>query len=151
MLFNLATILHTLAAVIWVGGMFFAHMALRPAALELEPPLRLTLWVNAFRRFFAWVWMSVIAILVTGLWLMALRGWFAGSGTYIHTMLGIGLLMTAIYTAIFFGPYRRLKASVAREDWPAGGEALARIRLLVTTNLVLGLLTIVIAAGFKAW
>ncbi|MEA3290986.1 MAG: CopD family protein, partial [Pseudomonadota bacterium] len=98
-----------------------------------------------------WVWGSVIAILGTGLWLMALRGWFAGSGVYIHAMLGIGLVMAAIYAVIFFGPYRRLKASVARQAWPAGAEALARIRLLVTVNLVLGLLTIVIATGFKAW
>ena len=31
--------LHLLAAVIWVGGMFFAYMALRPVAASLlEPP-----------------------------------------------------------------------------------------------------------------
>ena len=36
--------LHLVAAVIWVGGMFFAYMALRPAAATvLEPPARLQL------------------------------------------------------------------------------------------------------------
>ena len=41
----IAIALHLLAAVIWVGGMFFAYMALRPAAASLlEPPLRLPLW-----------------------------------------------------------------------------------------------------------
>ena len=29
--------LHTLAAVIWVGGMFFAYLVLRPSAGALEP------------------------------------------------------------------------------------------------------------------
>jgi len=42
-----AVTLHILGAVIWVGGMFFAYMALRPAIVEtLEPPFRLKLWVN---------------------------------------------------------------------------------------------------------
>lgn len=36
--------LHVLSVVIWVGGMFFAYMVLRPvAAAQLEPPVRLTL------------------------------------------------------------------------------------------------------------
>jgi len=33
--------IHALAAVIWVGGMFFAYMVLRPSAGPLEAPLRL--------------------------------------------------------------------------------------------------------------
>ena len=40
---TLAISLHVLAAVIWVGGMFFAWIVLRPvAASQLEPPARLT-------------------------------------------------------------------------------------------------------------
>lgn len=151
MLYNLSMVLHTLAAVVWVGGMFFAHMALRPAALELEPPQRLALWVGVFRRFFVWVWLSVVAILVTGLWLLAQRGGFAGTGTYIHAMFAIGLVMSLLYAVIFFGPWRRLRESVAGEDWLAGAASLARIRRLVTVNLVLGLTAIVLVTGFKAW
>ncbi len=45
--------LHLLAAVVWVGGMFFAWMILRPAAVDiLEPPARLRLWLSVFKRFF---------------------------------------------------------------------------------------------------
>jgi len=32
---------HVVAAVIWVGGMFFALVVLRPATGPLEPPVRL--------------------------------------------------------------------------------------------------------------
>ena len=32
-----ALIVHILAAIVWVGGMFFAHQVLRPAAAMLEP------------------------------------------------------------------------------------------------------------------
>lgn len=42
---TLAITLHLLATVIWVGGMFFAYMALRPVAGSLlKPPNRQTLW-----------------------------------------------------------------------------------------------------------
>ncbi len=58
--------LHVLAAVIWVGGMFFAYMALRPAAGELDPPSRTALWGRTFARFFAWFWAAIIVLPVTG-------------------------------------------------------------------------------------
>ena len=59
--------LHLLAAVVWVGGMIFAHNSLRPAAAQvLEPPLRLELWVQVFRRFFVLVWISIAVILASG-------------------------------------------------------------------------------------
>jgi uncharacterized membrane protein len=46
--FSLVYPLHVLAALVWVGGMFFAWMVLRPAAVKaLEGPARLTLWVEA--------------------------------------------------------------------------------------------------------
>jgi len=52
---HLLTLLHVLASVIWVGGMFFAHQCLRPAAIAtLDPPQRLALWRAVFGRFFPW-------------------------------------------------------------------------------------------------
>ena len=44
--------LHSLSAVLWVGGMFFAHQVLRPAVAALEPGPRLTLWSRVLGRFF---------------------------------------------------------------------------------------------------
>ena len=57
---------HTLAATVWVGGMFFAYIVLRPAAVALDPPLRLSLWAGVFQRFFPWVWLIVLVLLVSG-------------------------------------------------------------------------------------
>ncbi len=51
--FALLYALHVLAATVWVGGMFFAWMVLRPAAVAmLQAPERLRLWTDVFRRFF---------------------------------------------------------------------------------------------------
>ena len=55
MTMSVAIAIHALAAVVWVGGMFFAYMALRPAASMLPPQERLPLWRRTFAGFFVWV------------------------------------------------------------------------------------------------
>ena len=144
-----AVLLHVISVVIWVGGMFFAHQCLRPvAATQLEPPVRLKLWVGVFSLFFPWVWVAVVIILLTGLWMIfAVFGGMGGVGLYVHAMFGLGLVMMAIFMHVFFAPYGRLKKAVAAEDWQAGGKALAQIRQLVGINTVIGMITIAIAAG----
>jgi uncharacterized membrane protein len=146
---GIASLLHVLAVVIWVGGMFFAYMALRPvAASQLEPPARLALWSGVFGKFFPWVWVSLATILVTGFWMIfQYFGGFKGAGMYIHIMLILGIIMMMIFMHVFFAPYKRLKAAVMAEDWPAGGKQLALIRKLVGINTTIGLVTIAIASG----
>lgn len=145
---SLAIALHVLSVVVWVGGMFFAYMALRPAAVEvLEPPLRLQLWVATFKRFFPWVWLAIALILGSGYWMIFKFGGFGNLPLYIHVMNGLGLLMMAIYLHVFFVPFQRLRKAVSAEIWPDGGKHLGQIRMLVGTNTILGLLTIAIATG----
>ncbi len=140
---KLLYLLHVLATVVWVGGMFFAHQCLRPvAAAQLEPPQRLALWNGVFGRFFPWVWLSVILLLVTGHGIIQQMGGMAGLPVHIHVMLGLGYVMAAIFLYIYFVPYPRLRQAVAQADWQGGGAALARIRVLVGTNLTLGLVNI---------
>jgi uncharacterized membrane protein len=128
--------------------MFFAYMALRPAAAALlEPPQRLPLWQETFRRFFFWVWLSVAGILASGLWMIALYGGFGAVGWHVHVMLAIGLTMMLIFGHVYFSPYRRLTRMVQDKNWKAAGEALGQIRRLVAINLTLGLLTIVLATA----
>jgi uncharacterized membrane protein len=146
---SLALTLHLLGAVVWVGGMFFAYVCLRPvAAADLQPPARLRLWSGVFGRFFPWVWAAVGLLLATGYWMLfAVFGGFAGAGVHIHLMQGLGLLMMLLYGHLFFAPFRRLKAAVAAENWPAGGAALGQIRRIVAINLSLGLIVVAIGSG----
>lgn len=141
--------LHLLAAVTWVGGMIFAHNSLRPAAvMVLEPPLRLELWVQVFRRFFVLVWISIAIILASGYWMLFnYFGGFAGAGIHIHIMHGAGWLMVAIYMHVFFSPYRRLKQAVIVQDYPLAAAQLNRIRQLVGVNILIGLLVIIVASA----
>ncbi len=70
---TIAISLHILAAIVWIGGMFFAVMVLRPAAGELEPKDRLPLWGRTFKKFLPWVWMAILILLITGYWMVFRR------------------------------------------------------------------------------
>ncbi|MBL1292442.1 MAG: CopD family protein [Thiotrichales bacterium] len=145
----IAISLHLLAAVLWVGGMFFAYIVLRPiAATLLEPPVRLTLWAQVFKRFFPWVWMAIIILLASGLWMVfAHFGGFSAVGIHVHTMIVLAVIMIVIFAHVYYGPYRHLHAAVATENWPAGGAKLNQIRKLIGINLILGLVIVVIASA----
>ena len=140
---KLLYLLHVLATVVWVGGMFFAHQVLRPvAAAQLEPPQRLRLWNGVFWRFFPRVWVTVALLLTSGHSIILLWGGMGVVPKHVHVMLGVGYVMAAIFAYIYFAPYRRLRQAVAAEDWKAGGAALNLIRQLVGANLTLGLANI---------
>jgi uncharacterized membrane protein len=142
---TLLLLLHLLAAILWVGGMFFAHACLRPAAVEtLPPPQRLPLMEAALRRFFAYVSVAVAVILVTGLamlWPVGLRlappAW--------HVMLMLGVVMALVFAYIRLALYPRLRARCAEAAWPQAADLLAGIRRLVALNLGLGVLAAVAA------
>ena len=143
---RVAILFHILAVVIWVGGMFFAYMALRPAAVQtLEPAQRLPLWVAAFKRFFPWVWLCVATLLGSGFYLIASYGGFAAVGWYIYAMLVIGILMMLIFGHVYFAGFSRLQRGVAAQDWKAAGAALANLRILIGVNLSLGIINIFVA------
>ena len=134
--------LHVMGVVVWVGGMFFAHMALRPAVQSLAPPERLPLLAATLSRFLAWVAVAVVAILASGVAMMAMLGTV---GLYVHAMTAVGLAMTAVYAYIVAVPLRILRGGAAAQDWPKAGAAMLRIRQLVAVNLVLGIAVIATA------
>jgi uncharacterized membrane protein len=147
-LMGIALLLHVLAATVWVGGMFFAFVCLRPAAAALEPDVRLKLWAAALAQFFRWVWLAVALLLVTGFWMIfQLPGGMKGVGPHVHLMLGIGVLMMLLAAHVYFAPLKRLRHAVAEAHWTDGGKALHQIRVLVGVNLALGLLVVAIASG----
>ena len=145
-------LVHLLAVVLWVGGMLFVQIALRPALASIEPPQRLQLMNAVLGRFFAAVGLAVVAALASGAWMWAdVRQQVAATGGHLNAPLGwtlmaaLGLAMAAVFVFIRWRVYPRLQRQVALQAWPAAGEALAQIRRWVTVNLVLGLLVIAAA------
>ena len=153
MSYSLWLLVHLLGVIVWVGGMFFAHVALRPAAAEvLQAPQRLLLLAATLGRFFKWVAWSIVLILVSGVAIMMLfmsNG--ARLGAHIQVMTAIGLIMMAIFWHIRFSAFKRLRAALVAQDWPAGGIAMNRIRQLVLVNLVLGVVTTLVVFVGRGW
>lgn len=141
--------LHALAATVWVGGMFLAYTAVRPAAgAGLEPAERSRLWLGIFNRFFPWIWISIVALLGTGFALIfGVYGGMTGVGGHVHAMLLTGITMMGLFTYLYLLPYQHMRRAVAAADWAEAGRRLGRIRSIIAINLTLGLLTIAIGAG----
>ena len=138
-LHGLLKAIHVLSAVIWVGGMFFAYLVLRPALAVLEPPQRIALHTQVFQRFFKIVWHVMPLILISGLaMIFSTFAGMAGVRWNVHAMLLLGLVMAGVFAALYFGPYQTFRAG-------PGPEPLDTIRKLIGVNLALGLLTTAIA------
>ena len=140
MIADLLLVLHLLGAVLWVGGMYFALMVLRPSLAVLPPAQRLDLHRQVFHRFFLLIWHVMPIMLVTGFAMVfVVYGGFSGLRWNINLMMLLGLVMSAIFVAVYFGPW----AALRRGGDPA---LLDRIRLLIQVNLALGLIVVVVAA-----
>lgn len=139
---TLMKFLHVLAAIVWLGGISFMLLALRPAAAELlAPPQRLTLIAQVLQRFFALVWVSIALLLLTGL-VIILNVGMKHAPVGWHLMLGLGLVMFTLFGHLYFGPFRRLKQAVSAGQWPEGGRHTGQIATLAGVNLALGVLAI---------
>src|SRR5258707_8469871 len=147
-----ALVLHAISAVVWVGGMFFAHQVLRPAAAALDPRPRLLLWSRVLGRFFAWVIAAIVLLLGSGYAMVfAVFGGFGKVGLHVNLMQGLGILMMLLFFHLYFAPWRRFRRAVGREDWAEGGRRLGQILTIVTINLVLGLIVVAIGSSGRYW
>jgi uncharacterized membrane protein len=133
--------LHLLCAVLWVGGMFFAYVVLRPSLAAIDPPQRMLLQTRVHRRFFLVIWHAMPLILITGFAMLWLLGGMAAVAWPIHAMLALGLVMAAVFLAIVFGPYRKFRRTTDRTRM---ASSMTTMRNLIGINLVLGLITVIL-------
>ena len=149
---TVALVLHALAAAVWVGGMFFALVALRPATAPLEPGPRLELWSRVLERFFLWVMAAIVLLLASGYGMIfGVYAGFRGIGLHINIMQGVGIIMMLLFFHLYFAPWRRFRAAVGRQDYPAAAGQLNQIRVIVTINLILGLIIIAVGSSGRYW
>jgi uncharacterized membrane protein len=74
-------------------------------------------------------------------------GGFGRVGAHVHIMMGVGILMMLIYGHLYFVPWQRFRRAVDAAEWPTAAKHIDQIRLLVTINLILGLITVVVGAA----
>jgi len=145
-------LLHLLGVVLWVGGMGFGVMALRPSLAALDAPTRLGLMGRVHTKFFRIVWVAMPLVVLSGYLLMfGVHGGFRGVTWPIHVMHLLGLIMAGIFATIWFGPYKKLMRALA--EGPAGLPLAAAsnesIRKLVGINFTLGVIAIAMGAFWQ--
>ena len=145
----LAFALHVLFAVIWVGGMFFAYLCLRPSVATMTPADRSALWGRVLGRFFGFVLVAVPVMLCSGLYMVHVQGGMAAADPHVHIMLALGILMMLLFMHVFFAPYKRLQRALAAGDSELAARQVGSIRKLVAINLALGLCVVLDATAGK--
>ena len=78
-------------------------------------------------------------------------GFSTNVGLHVHIMHLTGLIMTALFLYLFHVPWLAFRRAVDREDVAAAAARLATIRMIVGTNLVLGLLAVAIGSSGRYW
>ena len=127
-----------LSAVVWVGGMAFALLVLRPALPVSIPPQSNGAACPGVPALLPDDLARDAALLLTGYWMLFGLGGFVAANWDVHMMHLLGLAMAAVFVAIWFGPYQRFRAGQ--------GRAMSVIRPMIFANMLLGLATVVIAA-----
>jgi uncharacterized membrane protein len=119
-----------------------ASVVLRPGMAAIEAPQRMLLHTRVFKRFFMIIWHAMPVILLTGFAMLGFIGGLAGAPWQIHAMMGLGLLMSAVFLVIYFGPYRQFRRTTDRNRM---ASSLDNIRKLIGLNLILGLVIVIVA------
>ena len=152
-----AVAVHVLAAVVWLGGVFFFALVGAPVLRRVDPPeLRRALFDALGRRFRVVGWVTVAILLGSGTLLLQLRGWLAPAldGSLWPTPAGrllgwklaavAGMIVTTAVHDFLLGP-RAGRAGPGAEAlrrrsarWARAGALLGLVALLAAVRLARG-------------
>lgn len=156
MYYTVVTI-HVLAALFWLGGMFFLAVIGAPLLRSIEPPeLRQRLFRELGMRFRFAGWIAIGILLITGVLNLYYRGWLRwdgvlGARAFWHTLAGHALackLIAVTAMLVVSGIHDFILGPAAGRLQPGSPRAIAFRRHaahLARANAVLGIV-IVIAA-----
>jgi copper resistance protein D len=147
---------HVLAALLWLGGMFFLAAVGAPVLRKVEPPaLRARLFEELGRQFRLVGWLAIVTLLVTGTINLHFRGmlqWqLLSSEAFWATRYGQSLAWKLVLVAIMItvsavhdfidGP----RASRLSPGTPAALRARRRASWLARLNAVAGVVVVIVA------
>ena len=142
---------HVLAALIWLGGMFFLGLVGAPVLRSVEPAaLRQALFHNLGLRFRTVGWICIAILLVTGVVNLAFRGWLQWDGVLASAAFwrsgpgsALGIKLGAVAVMMSLSAIHDFRLGPAAGRLEAGTpEALAsrrRAARLARFNAIIGL------------
>jgi len=149
--------IHVLAAMLWLGGMFFLGVVGAPVLRSIEPPpLRQRLFQELGLRFRTAGWWAIAILIVTGVINLQYRGWLhwrgvLGStafwGTHLGRALAVKLVAVTLMVAVsavhdfIHGP----RAGRATPGSPEATAGRRRAAMLARVNALLGVVLVAAA------
>jgi uncharacterized membrane protein len=156
LLYHVNLTLHVLAALLWLGGMFFLAAVGAPVLRRLESPqLRARLFRDLGLAFRGVGWPAIGILVVTGIANLHFRGvlrtdvlasadfWSTGFGTALGWKLAsvTAMIVTSALHDFWIGP----RASGARADAPGADRRRRWASWLARANAALGVIVVVAA------
>jgi uncharacterized membrane protein len=155
-LYYLNVVVHLLAALFWLGGMFFLAVVGAPVLRRLEPPeLRARLFQALGESFRLSGWVAIALLLVTGAANLHFKGilsvevlgnpgfWDHGYGrALLWKLLAVsGMVVVSFIHDFVLGP----RSTRATQGSPEGARLRKRASLLARFNAFLGIVAVVAA------
>jgi uncharacterized membrane protein len=155
--YHLLVTIHVLAALLWLGGMFFLGAVGAPVLRAVEPPaLRQRLFQQLGLRFRSAGWLAIAVLVATGVLMLHVRGLLHGSGVlgsrdFWRTAFGVALAwkLAAVTTMIVVSAVHDfvLGPAAGRAE-PGSARAIAmrtRAAYLARLNAIVGLVLVAAA------
>lgn len=147
---------HVLAALFWLGGIFFLAVVGAPVLRTVEPPaLRAELFRRLGRQFRVAGWTALLILVATGVGNLYFRGVLSwrvlGSARFWSTPFGVALAWKLGCVAVMLGAQavHDFVIGPASSRVPAGTEAARRLRRQAAwtarINVVVGLVLVIAA------
>lgn len=155
-LYYLNVTIHVLAALLWLGGMFFFAAVGAPVLRKIEPPeLRARLFRRLGERFRAVGWVAIAVLLVTGVLNLHFRGLLSASaltsGGFWSSRYGmaLGWKLGSVAAMLAVQAVHDFAVGPAASRLPAGSPemlvARRRAALLARVSAVLGIVVVIAA------
>ena len=148
---------HVLAAMLWLGGMFFLGVVGAPVLRALEPPaLRQRVFHDLGLRFRTVGWIAIAVLVVTGVLNLYFRGWLRWDGVLdvpafwtTRTSRALAWKLGSVFAMVVVSTVHDFVIGPAAGRATAGSPAALRLRrraaLFARINAVIGLIIVVAA------
>lgn len=122
--------LHIFFAILWIGGMIYSLVFLKPALGKVDENCKTAVLQNTWERFFYAVWLSIIVLFLTGITMWHQYRPDFNRNTLFHLKLLMFAIMVLNFAYIHLYLFRK--------------KIFRSIPTLMTINLFLGVLIVMV-------
>jgi uncharacterized membrane protein len=100
------------------------------------------------QRFLVRGWIALALVLGSGHAMIRLTyGHLASTPLFVRVMLGLGLVIAAVFAYLQFFPWRHFQQAVAASGWPTAQQRIGEVRLILAILMALGVLAVLVGSG----